>query len=76
MPMASVRNEESGKTVVSLRIGADGAVKEVKVVRSSGFAKLDEAAREGAMTCRFMPRKLDGVAIEGWEQLQYRWWVE
>lgn len=76
MPMASVRNEEAGVVTVKMQIGADGAVKLALVARSSRFPRLDEAARNGALTCRFVPLMRDGVAVEQWAYQQYVWSVQ
>ncbi len=43
-PRASVRLNEEGTVVVRIDIGADGLVTDVVVLKSSGFARLDEAA--------------------------------
>ena len=58
----SKRLGEQGKVVISVRVGADGSPRQVDVRRSSGFDRLDEAAKESMMRCRFKPGKVGGVA--------------
>lgn len=43
-PLLSVMNGEAGNVVLDFRINVDGSVADVKVVRSSGYARLDGAA--------------------------------
>lgn len=47
-PQDSIRNEETGRVVVRLSIGADGRVSDCSVVSSSGHRSLDSA------TCRIL----------------------
>ncbi|MCH8623131.1 energy transducer TonB, partial [Undibacterium sp. TS12] len=44
-PRASLRNEETGTVQLSVLIGADGSVSDVKIDKSSGFRGLDNAVR-------------------------------
>jgi protein TonB len=72
-PSASRRLEESGTVTLRLLIGVDGRVTESKVESSSGFARLDEAAREALSRCRFKPGTIDGEPEPSWVSLKYRW---
>jgi len=60
-PAMSKRLGEQGKTVVRVLIGADGLPKSARVLQSSGYERLDEAAMEAVMRWRFVPGKRDGV---------------
>jgi protein TonB len=57
----STRLAEEGTVVLDVRVGADGAPQNVRVKKSSGFERLDEAAREAVLRCRFVPGKVNGV---------------
>jgi len=66
-PPESRRIGEEGNVIVSLVIQADGTVKDVKVVQSSGIQRLDEAAVLAASSWRFKPATQDGKPVA------YRW---
>ncbi len=72
-PAASLRANETG--IVSLRIlvGVDGKVLDSKVERSSGFRRLDEAARAGLSLCKFRPATVNGKAEQAWARIEYEW---
>ncbi|MBS0451059.1 MAG: energy transducer TonB [Proteobacteria bacterium] len=61
-PSMSKRLSEQGRVVVKVVVGADGSPKQVEIKKSSGFDRLDEAAREAMLRCRFVPGKVNGVA--------------
>lgn len=65
-PPISKRLGEQGKVVVRVLIGADGAPRDAEVKRSSGFARLDNAAIEYVLRCRYVPGKVGGVAQAMW----------
>lgn len=65
-PAASRRLEEEGKVVLRVRVGADGLPLEVEVKTSSGFARLDEAAKAAVKQWRFVPGRRGDEAIESW----------
>lgn len=50
---------------LSLRVGADGRVKEVKVIKRAGEA-FDRAAREVGLKVVFSPATIDGEPVEVW----------
>ena len=61
-PSMSRRLGEQGRVVVNVVVGADGLPKQVGIKKSSGFDRLDEAAREAMLRCRFVPGKVNGAA--------------
>ena len=64
-PAASQARGEQGVVTVLLRITPAGSVEEVEVVRSSGYAALDDSARRAVQRWRFRPAMRDGLAIPG-----------
>jgi D-alanyl-D-alanine endopeptidase (penicillin-binding protein 7) len=72
-PKQSLRDENQGAVNLAFLIGTDGKVLDSKVVKSSGFAPLDEAAREGIQKCTFIPATADGAPVQTWMQMQYVW---
>src|SRR3546814_7287866 len=45
-PVESRRKREQGTVVLALTLGLDGAVESLSIARSSGFPRLDNAARD------------------------------
>lgn len=72
-PDISERLGEKGTVILQFLIGIDGRVKDSKVESSSGYPRLDEAARMALGSCRFRPGTTDGVPEESWAELQYVW---
>jgi protein TonB len=61
-PAMSRKLGEQGKTIVRVLIGADGLPKQANIRQSSGYERLDEAARRAVMGWRYVPGKRNGVA--------------
>jgi periplasmic protein TonB len=60
-PALSKRLREEGRVVVRVLIGIDGKPQEGKVVQSSGYERLDNAAYNAVMGWRYVPGKRGGV---------------
>jgi len=75
-PPASLRAQETGIVVLSFLIGLDGLVHDSKVERSSGFRRLDDAARRGLGLCKFRPATVDGRPEQAWARIEYEWKIE
>ncbi len=60
-PAMSKRLGEQGKTIVRVLIGVDGMPKSASIRQSSGYERLDEAARTAVMSWRYVPGKRNGV---------------
>jgi protein TonB len=72
-PALSRRREEQGSVVLKLLIGANGNVLESQVEHSSGFTRLDEAARAALVKCQFKPGTVDGKPEASWASMKYTW---
>jgi protein TonB len=72
-PSQSRRFEESGAVVLNFLIDADGRVVQSKIEASSGYERLDEAARRALSLCRFKPGTVDGKPVKSWHTLKYVW---
>jgi protein TonB len=57
---------EQGKVLVRALINAGGAVSELLVKRSSGFADLDRSALETVKKWRFVPARRGAEAVSAW----------
>ncbi|HET7204005.1 MAG TPA: energy transducer TonB, partial [Steroidobacteraceae bacterium] len=66
-PPASRRAGETGTVQLKCYVQATGKCSEISVVKSSGFAKLDEAAvKEVQRNWKFVPAKEDGKPVAAW----------
>lgn len=65
-PVFSRRQGEEGKVQLRVRVSAGGAALDVEVKQSSGFPRLDAAAREAVLQWRFVPAKRGDEAVESW----------
>jgi protein TonB len=63
-PKLSERRGEQGVVLLSVLVGPDGRAREVSVKTSSGYERLDVAAREAVLGWTFVPGKRTGVAVE------------
>ncbi len=75
-PSASKRLEEEGTVQLKFLVGVDGKVLESAIEKSSGFRRLDEAARAGLAKCQFKPGTVDGKPQQSWASMKYTWRLE
>jgi protein TonB len=72
-PAISRRMGEEGVVNLLVLVGPDGSVLDVKVEKSSGYARLDQAALDGARTrCRFLAGTVDGKVAAMWYRYRYQ----
>lgn len=62
-PPASRRMGEEGKVVLRVRVSAQGQADRVELHKSSGFARLDDAALEAVGRWRFVPARRGDEAV-------------
>lgn len=62
-PPAAVARGEQGTVVLLVHVGPDGRPSEVDIVRSSGFAQLDQAARRAVSRWHFLPAISQGEPV-------------
>ena len=68
-PPGSIRDNEQGNADVEVYVLPNGRVGEARIVRSTGFERLDRAALEEARRYwRFTPATRDGTPV-AWEDL-------
>lgn len=60
-PAMSRRLGEQGKTIVRVLIGVDGLPQSAIIRQSSGYERLDEAARAAVLSWRYVPGKRNGI---------------
>ena len=65
-PALSRRLGEQGSVLLRVHVSAAGSAQEVLVQASSGFARLDEAARTSVLRWRFAPARRGGEPVPAW----------
>lgn len=75
-PSASRRLEEEGTVHLRFLVGVDGKVIQSEIEKSSGYRRLDEAARAGLARCQFRPATVDGKPEQAWASIKYTWRLE
>jgi len=72
-PPQSKRLNEEGEAIVNLLILEDGSVGEVKLEKSTGFPRLDEATVAQVKKWRFLPGTKDGKPAAMWIARKVTW---
>jgi periplasmic protein TonB len=72
-PKRSEEKGEEGTVVFRFLVGTDGRVQSAQLVRSSGFERLDNAARDAFMQCTFTPGTVDGAPQSSWVKQPFTW---
>ncbi|MCS0627835.1 M56 family metallopeptidase [Telluria mixta] len=72
-PQADIAASHEGTVTLNFRVDASGFVTESTILRSSGYASMDEAARGALHRCRFAPALRNGQPVSTWQPVQYVW---
>lgn len=72
-PAVSRRLGEEGDVIIAILVNVDGSVAEVKVEKSSGFQRLDEAAVTFYKKTKLLPATKGGQPIAAWKTLKVTW---
>jgi periplasmic protein TonB len=72
-PPVSARAREEGSVLLEFTVSPEGKVVQSKVLSSSGFPRLDEAAKAAYSKCKFSPATSDGQPIQGSTKVRYNW---
>ncbi len=75
-PAGDLKAKHTGTVTLGFSVTEAGAVAGSRIVKSSGFAGLDEAARTGIAKCRFKPARENGKPAAADVQVQYVWTLE
>lgn len=75
-PSVSKTLLEEGTVQLKFLVGSDGKLIESAVDKSTGFRRLDEAARIGLSKCTFIPAIKDGLYVEGWASMKFTWRID
>lgn len=68
-PSMSKRLGEEGQVLLRVLVGQEGGAEQIEVLRSSGFTRLDDAARVAVSKWRFVPAKVGSNATQAWVQV-------
>jgi len=68
-PAVSRRFGEEGQVVLRVLVSTQGRPEEIQLLRSSGFQRLDDAARAAVAQWRFVPARVGSVATTAWVQV-------
>jgi protein TonB len=71
-PATSVHLGEEGSSVVQIHVDEQGRVVEVKLARSSGFARLDESAVQAVRKWKFAPAMKGATPVSSWGEMELR----
>lgn len=63
IPYPSGRSREEGTVILRVLVGPDGVPQDITIEKSSGFVRLDRAAKAGVMKWRFQPGTRNGQPI-------------
>ncbi len=72
-PAVSKRLNEEGDVIVAILVNADGSVGDIKVEKSSGFQRLDEAALDFYRKAKYLPGMKDGKPMASWKTLKIKY---
>lgn len=76
-PALSRRLGEQGSLIVQALVGEDGRASDVKLIESSGYPRLDEAALAGIRgDYRFVPGAVDGKPTPQWFTFRFVWKIK
>lgn len=62
-PVESRRRHEQGTVILALTLATDGGVESIEIAQSSGFARLDNAARDAVRGWRWKPLMRGGLQL-------------
>jgi periplasmic protein TonB len=71
-PESAIRREISGRVTVRVKVGKDGRVAAVEIVRSSDDVFSEATLRHATRKWRFIPATRDGQPEESWREMTVR----
>ena len=69
MPRMSRRMNEHGTVILRVLVKKDGTAGKIEIKDSSGFLRLDNAAKNAVRNWRFNPATINGNSIDEWYQV-------
>jgi TonB family protein len=71
-PRSSRRRGEEGVVSLTLMVLSNGTPSDVKIVKSSGFSALDNAALMASRSARFKPARKNGMSVDSERSFRIR----
>jgi protein TonB len=68
-PRDSLKAHEQGTVMLLVLVGPDGKVEDIRIEKSSGYTRLDRAARDAVKLWNFNPARHGGVAERAWAKV-------
>jgi protein TonB len=75
-PKLSERLREQGPVTLKVFINPDGSARDVSVLKSSGYSRLDDAARAAAERMRYKPARQGNHTIGSWYSFTVRFTLD
>lgn len=72
-PQPSLNAQEEGVVALSFLIDANNSVKESRIDKTSGYKRLDNAARDALSLCKFKAGTENGKPVASWVKIKYAW---
>ena len=72
-PEQSKRIGEEGACRVQIHVEASGKISDAKIVKTSGFERLDDACLKGVLGQRMLPATVDGNPVDSTTVIRIRW---
>jgi len=72
-PAESKRLDEEGQCIVNVTVQADGTTRDVSLVQSTGYLRLDEACLHALFPGKFIPATENGKPVEITVQIPIDW---
>ncbi len=70
-PRESLMREEVGTTQLRVLVDVDGRPLEIDVAKTSGFRRLDDAAKKAFFRCRYSPAVVNGQPSQSIQWIQF-----
>jgi D-alanyl-D-alanine endopeptidase (penicillin-binding protein 7) len=75
-PKDDIAARHTGTVSMGFLVTAEGTVADSKIVKSSGYRGLDEAAINSLNKCSFKPATLAGKPVQEWTHVMYVWTLD
>jgi TonB family protein len=75
-PREDLVANHQGAVTLSFLVTEEGNAVDSKILKSSGYPSMDEAARGPILKCKFKPARQDGRPVTKWTNVQYVWTID
>jgi D-alanyl-D-alanine endopeptidase (penicillin-binding protein 7) len=75
-PPADLRANHQGTVKIDYLVNEEGKAVDSRILQSTGYPAMDEAARSALLKCRFKPAHQDGRPVAKWTEVLYIWKID